>query len=114
MYCTFPGQNLTFAAPPGNGIRIRHFRQQWYQSTGDAYCWRCLPLAACEGRPMPAGWPAASRNWLRQGRAQRRTSCRAWRGQRVAVCRTLCDGGGRRCAAAVRRFSDSAETAFAF
>ncbi|KZV14519.1 hypothetical protein F511_41930 [Dorcoceras hygrometricum] len=29
----FRGKILTSAAPPGNGIRIRHFRQQWYQST---------------------------------------------------------------------------------
>ncbi|KZT75490.1 hypothetical protein F511_47487 [Dorcoceras hygrometricum] len=75
---------------------------------------RCLPLAAREGRPMPAGWPAASCNWLRLGRAQRRPSCSAWRGQRAAVCRTLCDGGGRRRAVAVRRFSGSAATAFVF
>ncbi|KZV38060.1 hypothetical protein F511_44419 [Dorcoceras hygrometricum] len=43
-----------------------------------------------------ARWPAASCNLLHHGQAQRLPSCRTWRGQRAAVCRTLCDGGGRR------------------
>ncbi|KZT76354.1 hypothetical protein F511_46620 [Dorcoceras hygrometricum] len=72
---------------------------------------RCLPLAAREAKSIPAGWPTASRNWLRHGRAQRRPSCRAWRDQRAAVCRTLCDGGGCHRAAAVRRISGSVVTA---
>ncbi|KZT76392.1 hypothetical protein F511_46583 [Dorcoceras hygrometricum] len=87
---------------------------------GDAIA-RAARAPPCAGQPPcvivahgGAQWPAASRNLLRHGQAQRLPSCRAWRGQRAAVCRALCDGGGRRHAAAVWRVSGSVVMAIFF